>query len=292
MRYQFAQTNRLGNRANNQDRCAVRETDDAVLLVVADGMGGHARGDLAAQTAVDVLSRRFLNHEGAIEDPAAFLERSLEAAHDQVVRVGMAQHPQIEPRTTCVACIVQGNRAWWAHAGDSRLYLVREGRTHTRTRDHATVEELIARGEISEDEARHHPMRNSVTQCLGGAITSPDVTLGEVDELREGDCFLLCSDGLWSALEEGELTGVTTAAELASALEDLAEQAEQASYPNSDNISAVLLRWLGHSETDQPPARTHGVNRRTSGGDTLTDAIAEIQKALDEYESELDPHLK
>ena len=134
MRYQHAITNRLGNRQSNQDRCLIRHGKEAVLLVVADGMGGHARGDLAAQTAVDTFSRLFRQHKGRFQDPHDFLRNAMEQAHDRVTRVGLAQHPPIEPRTTCVACLVQGQQAWWAHVGDSRLYLLREGRVVLRTK--------------------------------------------------------------------------------------------------------------------------------------------------------------
>ncbi|HSJ49375.1 MAG TPA: protein phosphatase 2C domain-containing protein, partial [Gammaproteobacteria bacterium] len=98
MRYQYALTNRLGNRASNQDRCVIRHSEERALLVVADGMGGHARGDLAAQTTVDTLSRLFREQDGPIPNPRAFLDRALARAHEQVVRVGQAQQPPIEPR--------------------------------------------------------------------------------------------------------------------------------------------------------------------------------------------------
>lgn len=289
MRYQFALSNRLGNRSSNQDRCAVRHGEHGVLLLVADGMGGHERGDLAAQTALDTFSRAFSQHKGAIKDPAVFLRKTMEQAHDRVVEVGMAQHPPIEPRTTFVAGLVQGDRAWWAHVGDSRLYLLRAGKVRLRTRDHAHVEELLQSGAISEDEARHHPMRNCVSQCLGGATTSPDVALGDVERLQPDDCLLLCSDGLWSALPQEELVKVTRAKDLNEGLEQLAEDAERAAYPHSDNISAVLLRWLEHDEagtgTDRPA-------RGVVSSDPLDAAIDEINRALAEYGNELKPSKK
>jgi serine/threonine protein phosphatase PrpC len=285
MRYQYALTNRLGNRASNQDRCAIRHGEDHVLLVVADGMGGHARGDLAAQTAVETLGRLFREHDGPFADPAAFLGRALARAHEQVVRVGQAQQPPIEPRTTCVVCLVQGRSAWWAHVGDSRLYLLRDGQRLLRTIDHAFVEELLQRGEISADEARHHPMRNSVSQCLGGRSSLPEASFGQIEELHRNDCLLLCSDGLWSALPEQLLLTLYDKPDLNRALEKLAEDAERASYPRSDNISAVALRWLEH-KLEQPAATPVETARRSL--DPLDAAIDEIQRAITEYGSELD----
>lgn len=285
MRYQYAIANRLGNRSSNQDRCTVQHGRGAVLMVVADGMGGHARGELAAQSAVDEISRRFRRHRGQFEDPEGFLVSAMEAAHDEVVRAGMAQHPPIEPRTTCVACLIQGNRAWWAHVGDSRLYLLREARVLRRTRDHTYVEELVETGAISEEEIRRHPKRNCVTQCLGGGMDYPDITLGGEETLRPGDTLLLCSDGLWSALPEAWLSRLTVANDLNKALEQVAERAEQESYPASDNISAVLVRWLEHDESTSQPSAQEAAD---PGGNTLDDAIAEIHRALEEYGPELE----
>lgn len=289
MRYQYALTNRLGNRASNQDRCTIQHGEDRALLVVADGMGGHARGDLAAQAVVDTLARLFREQEGPIPDPRAFLARALTRAHEQVVRVGQAQQPPIEPRTTCVACLVQGRSAWWAHVGDSRLYLLREGRTLVRTRDHAYVEELLQRGEITEVEARHHPMRNSVSQCLGGSSSLPEASYGEIGELHRNDCLLLCSDGLWAALPGNLLETLYDKPDLVRALEKLAEDAERASYPRSDNISAVALRWLEHkvARPAGEPAQAAPQPR-----DPLDAAIDEIQRAIAEYGNELEPGRK
>lgn len=288
MRYQYALTNRLGNRANNQDRCVVRHGNGTVLLVVADGMGGHARGELAAQAAVDVFSREFKKQRGLIADPQSFLTKTMEQAHEQVADVGMAQHPPVDPRTTCVACLVQENKAWWVHVGDSRLYLLRGTKIVTRTRDHAYVEELIQSGAISEAEAQSHPMRNSVTQCLGGATTSPDSSAGCAEHLQEGDCLLLCSDGLWAALPEQRLMMLCKDDDLNKALEELAEDAERTSYPHSDNISAVSLRWLGHSSqaTEEAPAQFE-LPPDEPEQDPLEAAIDEIERAIEQYADEL-----
>lgn len=249
-------------------------------------MGGHARGDLAAQTAVDTLSRLFREQTVPIDNPRAFLARALQRAHEQVVRVGQAQQPPIEPRTTCVVCLVQGCSAWWAHLGDSRLYLLRQGHIETRTRDHAYVEELVRRGEISESEARHHPLRNSVTQCLGGNASLPEASFGGEEDLRKGDVLLLCSDGLWAPLPESLVMALHDKPDLNRALEKLAEDAERTAYPHSDNISAVVLRWLEHKEEKAETPRESAPARKA---DPLDAAIDEIQRAIEEYGGEMGP---
>lgn len=289
MDYTAGQANRLGNRANNQDRCLLLDRDGAVLLAVADGMGGHARGDLAAQAFVDTLGRLFLARAG-LEDPAAFLRDAFRAAHRAIRCEGEAQHPPIEPLTTGVACLVQGGTALWAHVGDSRAYLVRDGEVALRTRDHTRVAEMVDAGLITEQQARIHPLRNHVSLCLGGTPQPPPVTLGPTIYLVEGDVLLLCSDGLWSAVSETRLVSFLEDEDTAHAVDQLAEAAEQATYPQSDNVSGVALRWTGRRReaADAATGRDDAPPRTKNGQqDPLDRAIAEIEQALAEYGSEM-----
>ena len=187
-----------------------------MILAVADGMGGHARGDLAAQTAVNSLGHSFLSQHDTVTNPEQFLKTALEIAHLETVEAGRANTPPVEPRTTCVVCLVQGNQAWWAHVGDSRLYLLRDGKLLTRTRDHTPVEELLQRGQIDEDALRTHPMRNGVSRCLGGSPALPKVSLGQAElEAMKSTAFLInVSRGalvderaLIRALDTGQIAG-------------------------------------------------------------------------------------
>ncbi|MCO6413123.1 MAG: serine/threonine-protein phosphatase [Thiogranum sp.] len=290
MRFLNAYTNRLGNRTSNQDRCLVLEHSDRVLLVVADGMGGHPRGDLAAQVAVETLRRAFLSQRGAITEPGVFLKNAFASAHLQVVDTGRSQQPPIVPRTTCVACLVQGEQAWWAHVGDSRLYLLRGGNTVIRTRDHTPVEELLRSGAIDENQLRTHPLRNSVSRCLGGSIRLPAVSVDHA-ELKPDDTLLLCSDGFWSAIAEEKLVGIPRYGDLERAVNQLADAAEMASYPQSDNISLVCMRWLSadgsakrtSATADAPQPR----ERVAPQSDPLQQAIDDIHRAMLEYAAEM-----
>jgi PPM family protein phosphatase len=287
MRYAAAQANRLGNRASNQDRCLIADRDDAILLAVADGMGGHARGDLAAQTFVDTLSRRFRAHEG-LEDPAQFLREAFREAHRTILRVGLAQKPSIQPMTTGVACLIQDGAVHWAHVGDSRAYLIRDGRISLRTRDHTRVAEMVESGLLTEQQARLHPLRNQVSLCLGGTAQPPPVALGPKVYLVPGDILLLCSDGLWSAVSEKRLISGLEAQDLPRAIDALTEAAERASYPKSDNVSGIVLRWEAGGDGD---ARTGdhatGETDEAHDHDPVDRAIADIHQALAEYENEM-----
>lgn len=284
-------TNRLGNRSANQDRCLVLQRQQAALLVVADGMGGHDRGDLAAQTAVDSLRRSFLSSPGSIEQPQAFLAQALNHAHLAVVDCGLAQQPPVTPRTTCVACLVQGDHAWWAHLGDSRLYLVRDGEVICRTRDHTPVEEMVQNGLLSDEGRRVHPNRNSVSRCLGGDPALPKTTFGE-SHLQHADTLLLCSDGLWSALDQQRLCDLPAdAGQLEQRLNQLADEADVATYPHSDNISLVGLRWLTEQPESAPDVAVSATDAPATAEDVpldpLQQAIEDIERAVREYASEM-----
>jgi serine/threonine protein phosphatase PrpC len=288
MKVLTAFTNRLGNRTSNQDRCLVLERPDFVLLAVADGMGGHAGGELAAQATVERLQRSLVRQRGPIARPRAFLQDAFEAAHLDVIEAGRSRTPPIKPRTTCVACVVQGNKAYWAHLGDSRLYLLRNGTLVTRTRDHTPVEDLLKSGAISEAELRNHPLRNGVSRCLGGLRPLPDISFGQA-ELRADDTLLLCSDGLWNALPEQKLVGIPGYGNLQHSVDALSNEAELASYPHSDNISLVALRWLSATS---PQKRRHGTRpscntAQADDKDPLQQAIDDIHRAMLDYAAEM-----
>ena len=282
-------TNRLGNRAVNQDRCLVINQTHKTLLVVADGMGGHARGELAAQTAVESMAENFERIQGRMDDPQRFLRMAIHHAHLDIIRAGRQQQPPVDPRTVCVACVVQDHQAWWAHVGDSRLYLLRNGSIAQRTRDHTPLEDMLQRGEIDEDAAKNHPLRNNVNRCLGGNSV-PRISFACAD-LEKDDMLVLCSDGLWSALTEQQLTALQKSKNLEHGVNQLAEAAERASYPHSDNISLIALQSLGHRPTVTPlrkkPDNSDRTTDKTSGKDPVQQAIDNINRAIIDYASEM-----
>ncbi|BAZ92459.1 hypothetical protein TspCOW1_26590 [Thiohalobacter sp. COW1] len=289
MRFTSRQTSRIGNRSSNQDRSLVLADSDGVLLAVADGMGGHARGDLAAQAFVDSLARRFRQRD-PLQDPAEFLTEALAAAHRTIIAVGQAQRPPIAPLTTGVVCLISGETAHWAHVGDSRLYLLRQDTVAFQTRDHTPLADMIDAGLLSERQARSHRLRNQVSRCLGDATVVPEPTLGPTAWLQPGDVLLLCSDGLWSPLEPSQLQTLTASENLADCLETLAVTAEARSYPHSDNVTAVALRWEG-ADSGSEPAPESG-QRTGNGNDTgslssLDRAIAAIEQAMADYADEI-----
>ena len=147
MNVETAQSTRQGNRNDNQDRASIVVTDTRILLTVADGMGGHIGGDVAAEAAIDAMVRCFKRQRGnSIRDAGDFMRESIAEAHEAVVMLGSALSPELRPRTTITVCLVADNCATWAHVGDSRIYLLRDRKVVTRTRDHSAVELLVQQG--------------------------------------------------------------------------------------------------------------------------------------------------
>jgi serine/threonine protein phosphatase PrpC len=247
MQIEYAKVSALGDRQDNQDRAAVVASEDAALLLVFDGMGGHSDGARAAETGLNVVQDLFMNATQPIFDPQGFLYMALSRAHDEVVRIGADVAVDFRPRATCAICLIQEGGAFWAHIGDSRIYQVREGEVLTRSRDHSHVEVLIQEGAISEEEAQDHPMRNFVECCIGGDAPVPDMSITNRKKLEPGDVLLACSDGLWSGLSDSDMAEIGAPGDnnLVENLKRLSMKALNVNSPYSDNTTGTALRWLG-----------------------------------------------
>lgn len=240
-----ADVTRAGHRKSNQDRHTLMVGDRAIMLGVADGMGGHADGALAAETAVRAWTAAFKSSGKLNRAPVKFLEHAMHRAHHKVEELSAGVAIDKAPRTTGVLALINGNTVRWIHAGDSRAYLFRDGRIRRRSRDHSVVDELLNRGQISDEEALAHPMRHYVDSCLGGPEGEPALRLRRRLRLRPGDIVLLCSDGFWGALDMDDAAArLCEAEDIDAALATLAEEAEANAAPESDNITAVAVRWL------------------------------------------------
>lgn len=237
-----------GDRKINQDRCLTMRKGGDTLLALADGLGGHPRGEVAAQLLMDTCEHLFRSTEHPVADPLALLTGCLERAHAAIVRYGMAQDPPIMPRTTGVVCLVQDGRAWWCHVGDSRLYLFRDGYLKDRTNDHSRMRQR----ERKDDSDKGGKI--TITRCLGGLNLPPDLAEHGPVVLYPGDILLLSSDGFWSQFEPTNLARhLYQGGELGENLPALAERARRAAEPRSDNVTAVGLRWW---PADEAPDET------------------------------------
>ena len=247
MRVDYADISLLGGREENQDRVTVVASEQAALLVVVDGMGGHANGAKAAEVTQQVITEAFAQTPQPLFDPLGFLHLTLGRAHEEVVKLGAQLPIEQRPRATCAVCLVQQGAAWWAHIGDSRLYHLRHGTLVARSRDHSHVELLLREGLITADQAQTHPMRNFVECCLGGDTIVPDMTLTRRRALEPNDVLLVCTDGFWAGVKDSEIATELTAPGVAlkEKLLELAQRAVTRTGAASDNTSVAALRWLG-----------------------------------------------
>ena len=206
-----------------------------------------------------------------IGDPFRFLQKAMTNAHHAILDYSAKHHLSDSPRTTCVACVIQDSVAYWAHAGDSRLFVLRRGKVFAQTRDHSRVRLLIEEGVISEAQAAVHPERNKIYSCLGGGQT-PEIEFSRKTPLEDGDIVLLCSDGLWG-VTSGEAMALTLkGANLLQAAPMIMGQAEVKGGPTGDNLSLVAVRW---EETYVEPS--------ASSVSTQTMAMGEVTTRLDEF---------
>jgi protein phosphatase len=243
MRFSVYQESHIGGRKNNQDRMGYSFTRDALLLLVADGMGGHIMGEMAAQIAMQTIASLFQeNATPYVKKPERFLEDSFFAAHREIHRYRAINNLPETPRTTIVACLIQHNNAMWAHCGDSRLYWMRQGQILARTRDHSRIETLIAQGKVDPSERDTHPDRNKLFNCLG-APNMPIVEISRRASLQAGDIMLLCSDGLWSVLPDHELAQRLHNNTIVRAVPELLTTATGIAGKTGDNVTALAMMW-------------------------------------------------
>lgn len=287
MQYVIGKTSRLGNRPINQDRIGAFERNNTVLLVLGDGLGGKAGGEVAAQALIDTVANEFMAVKLPISNPKKFMTDALHAAHFAVIEAGKRREPPVNPGTTAVLCLVQNGRAWWAHAGDSRLYLFRGGVPIYRTRDHSFVEKLYERGHITSDKRNSHPLRNYMTRCIGLSNDVPEVTVSNEIALHKGDVIMLCSDGLWEPIDEMQIGMKILDGRLSDAMDNLAQTADENSYPNSDNISAVAIQIMSLQLSGR--AISEGIEEQIARArpDPLNDAIDVIEQTFKLYEHEM-----
>ncbi|MBF0220229.1 MAG: serine/threonine-protein phosphatase [Gammaproteobacteria bacterium] len=196
-----------GGREENQDCCAaLRAADGSLIVMVADGLGGHRGGRMAAQQAVaGVIAAACAPHFTSQRDSA--LQDLIRAAQQQIIATQQQQPELVSMRSTLVILIVKEGLASWAHVGDVRLYLLRQGEILHQSRDQSVPQMLVSMGEITPQEIRHHPDRNRLLQALGNPKQPPAPAYHPTwQPLQAGDHFYLMSDGAWEWLEESALT--------------------------------------------------------------------------------------
>ena len=241
MRFSVYQVSRKGGREKNEDRMGYCYTRDAGLFALADGMGGHPEGEVASQLALQTLAAMFQRDcKPTLPDPLRFLHDAIIAGHHQLLRYATQRALIDTPRTTVVACLLQGKAAYWAHCGDSRLYLVRGEKLIARTRDHSYSELQQTMNPVMPVPDRFN--RNVLFTCLGSPGKPVVDTVGPL-LLQTGDRLLLCSDGLWGTVDDAVITEQLASRSIADAVPELVERALRNGGAKSDNVSALAMEW-------------------------------------------------
>jgi PPM family protein phosphatase len=232
-------------RDNNEDRFSYWEPADEKqlqhkgrLAIIADGMGGHEGGQEASRIAVETIQEVYSG--SSTEGPRALLISGFQAAHQRILAYS-CQNPALQGMgTTCTAVAVIGHDLYYAHVGDSRLYLLRAGKICRLSRDHSYVGRLLEQGVINIEEAASHPQRNILLMALGaGPDVAPESPEQQIS-LEAADVLLLCTDGLWSLVSDSELNDAMSSGSLKKACQALVQMAKDRGGP--DNITIQALR--------------------------------------------------
>lgn len=216
------------------------------LLIVADGMGGYAAGEVASRTAVEaVLNSYYGDLSDGMPDG---LTRAVRYANRAVLDEANRDADRAGMGTTLALAVVWAGQLAVANVGDSRVYLIRDGRIAQISRDHSWIAELLAVGKITPEEARHHPMRNVVTRSLGGR-PELDIEVYPPLRLRRGDISMVCSDGLWGMVSAEQMLQIVESHSAQAAADALVAAANGAG--GHDNITAIVCRVIGTADEDE-----------------------------------------
>ena len=267
MRFSVYQISRRGGREKNEDRMGYCYTRDSGLFALADGMGGHPEGEVASQIALQTLAALFQRDaKPVLADPLRFLHDAVIAGHHQLLRYATEKALIDTPRTTVVACVLQGNAAYWAHCGDSRLYLVRGDKLVARTRDHSYSELQDTLSQVVPIGERFN--RNVLFTCLGSPGKPVVDTVGPL-LLHGGDRILLCSDGLWGSVSDAVITDQLASKAISDAVPELVEQALRNGGAKSDNVTILSVEWESAEDTDS----TTGISTQSLGEEVFASTI-------------------
>jgi len=276
----YARASQRGDRKINQDRCEVFEHHGIIVLVLADGMGGHPKGEVAAQMFVDSSYHLLKNSDAASFNANDFIYQVMKTAHKNIRHFGMQKRPPIYPRSTGVIVVIQHGMMQWSHLGDSRTYLFREGQAHRRSLDHTRVELMRLKGTIEDSDSQSEASgRSGVSKCLGGKKVLPDIEITPPMPLHDGDVLLLCTDGIWSQLKEARLEALilSTNGSLNERTSNLVDEAVKSAHPNSDNATALALCWHANDTDAKADPDSDNITELDSAMDHLRDLIDKYQ---------------
>ena len=242
----------IGDRQEQQDRVGVfahPKAKGTLLAVVADGMGGHTGGALAAEQVVHSARTSFDTWGPSAESVDEMLQAGIRDAHDAIKLTRYTSEQ--DPHSTACLLVLQPGRADWAHCGDSRIYHFRNGERIARTEDHSYVMDLVRKGLITEAQAEQHPNKNILLSCLGDP-EQPQVAIGRAETLVDGDCFILCTDGLWAYFSDKELGQILKEFPPRQAAETLVNATRSRGRGHGDNLTLSIIRLRVPEKKPEP----------------------------------------
>lgn len=229
-------------RKNNEDavKCINFNSDDkGFLAIVADGMGGHKSGEVASKMATEIIPEVYYQSDSAI--PAA-LQEAFKAANNAILEKSRSSSQYNGMGTTCTALAIVGDKAFFAHVGDSRLYLFRDNELIQLTKDHTIVQKMIDEGTLSKAQARDYPQKNVIWQAMGTKNTIDIQVNRKALPVKENDRFLLCSDGLTDMVDDMEIAQILKMPSLNMAASCLVAMAKDKG--GHDNISVIVIQTV------------------------------------------------
>lgn len=282
-KYQSIRVSQRGDRKINQDRCELFEHEGITVLALADGMGGHPKGEVAAQIFIDTVYQHLKKYTAETFDPNVYIADVMRRAHKNILKFGIDRRPPIYPRSTAVIVIIVNGMMYWSHLGDSRTYLFRHGRAHMRTMDHTRAEAMRLSGKIADGDAQAVASgRSGVSKCLGGMKKPNEIEITPPQMLQPGDIILLCTDGVWSQLKNQELEDIVLDEKVPfeERITDLVDNAVKAAHPNSDNATVIALFWEANSNKN-----TNEQIKQQPGDDVdnVDDALDNLLNLIDKY---------
>lgn len=198
----FSMISETGERTHNEDSVGMIENDLSYCFVLADGLGGHGKGEAASELAVQKAVEAFVSNE---KNHERYLREAFELAQTEIFKKQKSSKEYEDMKTTMVILQIQDSFVKWGHIGDSRLYFFKKNKLITRTLDHSVPQILVASGQIKEKDIRHHPDRNRLLKVLGVQGEAPRYEECQPVPLEAGEAFLLCSDGFWEWIDEKKI---------------------------------------------------------------------------------------
>ncbi|WP_432627738.1 PP2C family protein-serine/threonine phosphatase [Brotaphodocola sp.] len=237
----FSMLSKPGNRENNEDSIGMYQDENRYCFILADGLGGHGKGEVASRLAVDSVIEKF----ALGREEENFIDGAFARAQDAIIEKQGEDRLYMDMKTTLVVLDIEDEQIQWGHIGDSRLYFFENKKIVERTLDHSVPQMLVAIGQIKEKEIRHHPDRNRLLRVLGTEMDEMKHQKSEEIPRQKNQAFLLCSDGFWELIDERKMESclkhAKTPEEWLSSMEEIV--LKNGKNTDMDNYSAIAV-WL------------------------------------------------